>query len=272
MKAAPDSRSVAHGGWRSALLLAVVALAGATGAGSLDAQAAPVVLSGQVVDEQSREAIPNVPLVIFPGRRAVLADAEGRFRVRLRPGDYVVTTSHLGYGDRQLAVAVTPETSEPLVVALTPEPHLLEAVRVTVDRFARRRHMTAMSSQVLDRARLVALGGGDVWHVVRGYAGLGSPVPCAGRGIRTGGGRVGDRAPWYTGGDSCIYRRGQVMAPRFFIDDRVAFSGADELAGYMTSDIHHVEVYGRGEMIRVYTMAYVERVVRGQERLYAHLW
>jgi hypothetical protein len=272
MKAAPDTRSTRNGGWRVALLLAVVALASGAGAGSLRAQAAPVVLSGQVVDERSREAIPNVPLVIFPGRRTVLADQEGRFRVRLRPGDYVVTTSHLGYGDRQLAVAVTPEASGPLLVELTPEPHLLEAVRVTVDRFARRRHMTAMSSQVLDRARLVTLGGGDVWHVIRGYAGLGSAVPCGGRDIRTAGGGLGQRSPWYSGGDSCIFRRGQVMAPRFFIDDRVAFAGADELAGYLTSDIHHVEVYGRGEMIRVYTMAYVERVARGQERLYAHLW
>jgi hypothetical protein len=263
----PDSRSVPSR--RGALLFAALAFATAAGAAPLASQGDPAVLSGQVVDEQTREAIPNVPVVIFPGRRTVQADQEGRFRVRLRPGDYVVATSHLGYGDRQLAVSVTPGLTEPLLVELTPEPHLLEAVRVTVDRFARRRHSVALSSQVIDRSRLTRTGGGDVWSAVRGYAGLGPGIACDSdfRSRASGAHRYA-----FAGSDGCIHRRGQVMAPRFFIDDRPAFAGSDELAGYLASEIHHVEVYARGEMIRVYTMGYVERVARGQERLFASVW
>jgi hypothetical protein len=241
------------------MLLAAFAMG--WGPGALDARAqAGVVLSGQVVDQQTGEAIPHVALVVLPGKREVLADAEGRFRVRLRPGDYVVSASHLGYGPRQVVVALAPETTDPVVIALAPEPHVLEAVRVTVNRFDRRRHMVAVSSQVLDRSRLLRSGGHDLWSAIRSYAGLGSPVPC---------GR--DRFGWATSGDGCINRRGQATAPRFYIDDRIAFAGADELAGYSTGDIHHVEVYARGEMIRVYTMGFVERVARGEQRLFSSL-
>jgi hypothetical protein len=66
---------------------------------------------------------------------------------------------------------------------------------------------------------------------------------------------------------SCIYSRGQAVRPEVYVDDRLAYGGLDELGGYGTSELHHVEIYGRGLMIRVYTKRYVNRIIRSGRRL-----
>lgn len=217
-----------------------------------------VTLAGTVVDAQSGEAVAGVLVEALPGERRAVTDAEGRFTLRLRAGRYTVRVSQLGYAAQEQAVSVQAEPPAPLAFALQPEPVVLQRLNVVLDRFAARRSMVAMSTRVLDRRRLALSGAHSMVDVVAGAA---VPVvPCR------SGGALSLRAGHGTG-VHCVQSRGQVIAPAVFIDDRAAFGGMDELTMYRPGEMHHVEIYGMGRMIRVYTLEYVEAVARGRRPL-----
>ena len=239
-----------------ALVLAALAAAPA----AAQQRAAPVTLSGTVVDAQSGHGIATVLVEVSPGERRAVTDAEGRFSLRLRPGDYVVRVSQMGYGAQERATTLRAGGTEPLVLALQPQPVVLERLEVVLDRFAARRNRVAMSSRVLDRARLARSGGESLAQVLGGAA---VPlVQCNAGGAWT---------LWLAAvtGNNCVYSRGQVVAPAVYVDDMPAFGGMDELATYSPVEAHHVEIYGMGRMIRVYTMAYVEDVAAARRPLHA---
>lgn len=225
-----------------------------------EAQQRPGVatVTGTVMDAQSGQGIAGVLVEVSPGPRTVVTDAEGRFALRLRAGGYLVRVSHLGYAEREQAVAVDAAGAEPLVLALEPQPVVLERLNVVLDRFAARRNTVAMSSRVLDRGYLVRSSGHSLVQVVASAA---VPlVPCS---SATSLGMLFAGA----GGTQCVYTRGEVVRPAVYIDDMPAFGGMDDLALYMPAEAHHVEVYGMGRMIRVYTMQYVEAVATGRRAL-----
>lgn len=236
--------------------LAAFALA-VLGSAPAAAQRHAVTVTGTVLDAQSGQAIAGALVQVSPGERRVVTDAEGRFRLRLRAGEYRLNASHLGYGDLQQAVAAQATDPPPLVFSLQPQPIVLERLNVVLDRLAARRGSVAMSARVLDRRQLAHAAGHSLVQVVANAA---VPlVPCG-----EGAGNM-----WFAGGTgmNCVYSRGRVVAPAVYIDDVYAFAGMDELALYAPSEAHTVEVYGMGRMIRVYTMDYVEAVATGRRPL-----
>ncbi|HYR09727.1 MAG TPA: carboxypeptidase regulatory-like domain-containing protein [Longimicrobium sp.] len=241
-------------------VLAALALAVAGSAPAAGQQRAGVVtVSGTVVDAQSGQGIAGVLVEATPGQRRAVTDAEGRFQLRLRAGGSLLQVSHLGYAAQQQTVAAQADVPEPLVFSLQPQPVVLERLHVVLDRFEARRNSVAMSSRVLDRRHLTRVGGHSL---VQAVASAAVPlVPCSEPGA------LNDL--WLTDGTSlsCVYSRGRVIAPAVYIDDMRAFGGMDELGLYSPSEAHHVEVYGMGRMIRVYTMDYVESVATGRRPL-----
>lgn len=217
-----------------------------------------VTVAGTVVDAQSGEPVAGVLVQALPGERRAVTDAEGRFTLRLRAGGYTVRVSQLGYAEQEQAVSVDAAAPAALAFALQPEPLVLERLNVVLDRFATRRNSVAMSTRVLDRRRLALSGAHSLVDVVAGAA---VPVvPCR------SGGALSLRAGHGTG-VHCVYNRGRVIAPAVFIDDRPAFGGMDELAMYGPGEMHHLEIYGMGRMIRAYTLEYVDAVARGRRPL-----
>lgn len=223
------------------------------------------VLRGEVVDEQTGARLSGVRVEVSPGRQTVATDAAGAFRVTLRAGrDYMLTLSRLGYEEQSMVVSVPAEGAlEAMAFAMTPEPLVLEAVEVLVDRFEDRRNRVPVSSYVVGRDRLARSGGSDMAQVVRSAAML-MTASCEGASTRSRFAAFGVSA---VPGSYCIRYRGDVVIPSVYIDDRRAFGGVDELAGYSPWDVHHVEVYQRGLVIRVYTLAYVDNLARGNRRL-----
>jgi hypothetical protein len=214
----------------------------------------PVVVTGQVVDAGTGQALAGVLVEAVPGSHTALTDAEGRFSLRLRAGDYLLHASRLGYAEGKRVVAVEGDSLGGLSFALAPQPLVLERVNVVLNRFESRRRTVPLASRVLDEQRLAHMGGFSVARVLESEAMM---VPCAGSSRLFAGGSQG----------SCIYSRGQTVRPEVYVDDRLAFGGMDELDVYGTSEVHHVEIYGRGLMIRVYTRSYVERIIRSGRRL-----
>lgn len=233
--------------------LAALALAMFAAAPAQAQRRAAVVVTGQVVDAGTGQALAGVLVEAAPGARTALTDAEGRFTLRLHAGDYLLHASRLGYAEGRRVVAVAGDSLGGLVFALAPQPLLLERVNVVLNRFESRRRTVPLASRVLDEQRLAHMGGSSVARVLESEAML---VPCAGSRSFAGGSQ-----------NSCIYSRGQTVRPEVYVDDRLAFGGMDELDVYGTSEVHHVEVYGRGLMIRVYTRSYVERIIRSGRRL-----
>lgn len=219
--------------------------------------AGAITVSGRVINQTSGVGLPGAMVQGYPSGPRAVTDSRGTFELRLRPGEYVLVASLLGYGDQRHAVAVTPGATEPLVFRLNPEPILLEGIRVISNQFESRRHSIPMSSRVVERDRLTRAAGENAWEFLLTWGGI-TPTQCP-RGARSL-------------GQSCVYRRGQEIVPTVYIDDRVAMGGVDALTAFTAGQLHHVEVYGRGMMIRIYTLEYVEAVARGQRRLPAALF
>jgi hypothetical protein len=223
------------------------------------------VLRGEVVDEQTGAPLSGVVVEVAPHGQKVATDEAGAFRLSVRAGrDYMLTFSRLGYEEQRTAVSIPAGGAlEPMTFAMTPEPLVLEAVEVLVDRFEDLRHRVPVSSYVLRRDYLARSGGSNLAQVVRSSAML-MTTSCAGASTRRSFAGFG-ASP--IPGMYCIRYRGDVVIPTVYIDDRPAFGGVDELATYSPWDVHHVEIYQRGLTISVYTMAYVDNLARGNRRL-----
>lgn len=226
-------------------------------------------VSGRVVDAQTGAGLAGAMVEVGPGGRADATDQTGAFELRLRPGrEYILVVTRLGYAEQEVAISLGPNaTAQTIDFALTPEPLVLEGVEVVVDRFEARRHTTTMSSFVLNRDRLARFGGGDLPHAVRSAAMI-MTTPCAsGYPPAAGWTRLASFRHEALGVDNCISYRGSIVPVSVYIDDRPVFGGFEALQGYSPSDMHHVEVYQRGAMVRVYTLAYVENLARTNRRL-----
>lgn len=87
------------------------------------------------------------------------------------------------------------------------------------------------------------------------YQFLRSNAPTAVEIIKSRGGVQLDRCP-RSSVEACI---GSV-SPIVYIDERRVYCGLQVLAGYPVRSIERIEVVGRGSMIRVYTIWFIERM------------
>jgi hypothetical protein len=214
-------------------------------------------VSGQVVDEHTGAGLRGAEVEARPSGRHTFTDEHGSFRLPLPPGDHVLVVTLLGYRDDQKVVTLTPDAATVLVFRLRPDPVLLEGIRVVADRFESRRHSIPLSSRVLDRERLVRSGGQNLAEFVLDWGGV-FRAECPGR-----------RGLVHQG---CVRRRGRVIQPTVYVDDQQAMGGVDQLMMFQPGQMHHVEIYGLGQMIRVYTVHYVEAVAEGKRRLSPLMW
>jgi hypothetical protein len=230
---------------RAPLALALTALTGLSTplAGQRQSNARFTTV-GVVTDLNSGTAVAGA-LVEFPAlRRQALTDANGRFSVSgMRAGRQNMVVSHLGY--KTMVREVTIAESELLVVNLEPDPVTLRGVEVQVDRLAMRRKSVAVSVNAFEHSELLRSAVFSVAEFIRSRMAM-QPCP-SGRGI-------------------CVRRRGQIIAPVVYIDERRAF-GLDELEAYPTYDIYLVETYDGGRMIRVYTTWFMQNLARNKATL-----
>jgi TonB-dependent starch-binding outer membrane protein SusC len=112
----------------AALLAAPAALAA-----QQQAEAAQTgALTGQVVNAQTGEPIPNAQIVVHGTTRGVLSGIDGRFRVgQLRPGNYRVEARSVGFRTRVETVNVAPSPTAEVTFQLPVSAVPLDEVVVT---------------------------------------------------------------------------------------------------------------------------------------------
>ena len=201
-----------------------------------------ITLVGAVVDAQSGAPIEGAVVRIDSGGRAVMTDSSGRFSYpEVAPGSVTIGVEQIGY-----QVAVHTRWAEPgalVRIGLKPDPLVLETLPVVVDRIRRRRYSKGIRVDALHRDDFPPQSM-QLLSAVRSRGGLWL-TPCR-------------HAATYW----CVYRRGRVISPSVWINDRYSFMGLDELEFYRTSDIYVVEIYRAGAAVRVYTDHYMQRQAR----------
>lgn len=213
----------------------------------------PIV--GVVVDATTGKPLSGA--VVHYGKREVVTDTAGRFRVeRVPDGPLTLSAEQLGFADRDLAITVA-EGMGPVTIPLAPDPVRLQAITVMTDRFRSRRNAVPISVQAYDRKTLLGSGEFNLRDFLEYRGGMMARI-CSGGEPSVGGGPFGAVFGWNAmgGGGLCVLSRGQWLEPQVWIDERPAFS--DELTSYSPAEIYLVEVYGRGRMIRAYTNWWVE--------------
>jgi len=86
-----------------------------------------------VVDDDTQEPIARVNLLFRhdEGTEGTSTDADGRFQIELRPGEYVAEISVLGYQSARRTVTVREGQSTSIRVALSPREYALNEVVVS---------------------------------------------------------------------------------------------------------------------------------------------
>lgn len=199
-------------------------------------------LIGQVVDSVTGRAVPGAAVTVSETGRYDITDEEGRFALEVPGGTVTLMVEQIGYAHLDQSVPAT-AASGPLLLELTPRPMVLEGLQVMTDRLARRRLATAMSVQTF-RAEELRHSGGNLYKA-----------------LRYGRGMIVSRCPRDSDVfDGCVYRRGRVVKSRLYIDDVPADGGLYELSVYSPAEIYAVEVYAGGQVVRVYTRFYMDRL------------
>ena len=133
---------------------------------------------------------------------------------------------------------------------LSPLPVMLDGLTVVADRLKLmetrlrfRRRAVAVSSRAFEQERLLRSPATNMVHFLSLEASV-SSVRCA----RTG--------------TLCVVRRGQTVEPTVYIDEALLIGGLDFLTTYMPHELHLVEVYSQGLVIRAYTHQFMERMAR----------
>jgi|SRR3954452_1472232 hypothetical protein len=218
-----------------ARILPVLAL---TLAAPLPAQRAAAVIRGRVVDASTGEAIPAAKLEL-PGRHAaVYTDHAGRFELpALAPGSYDLDVGQLGYYQQKLRIGVTRDDS--LVFRLAPHTVLLEELRVYGSRLAERAAHASIAGRAFDSERLKVARSGSILAFLQTDGGL-FVLPCSSR----------------EGPASCAQVRGMPEPVTVYVDGLPSLGGLDELRDIPAEEVFHVNLYGGGAVVEVFTKHY----------------
>ena len=219
--------------------LAIAILAGPLAAQRTGPGPLRVSATGVVVDYSTGTPL-NGAVIEFPAlRRQSTTDASGRFAIQeIRPGRHKMVVNQLGFRTHVREVDLV-EDGNLLLVPLEPDPVMLKGIEIQVDRLALRRRGLGRSVETFQRNALISSANASAEEFVRQSL---SMIPCGSR-------------------NACIRRRGQLVQPMIYIDERRAF-GLAELEAYPVHDIYLVESYDGGRMIRLYTNWFMARLAR----------
>ena len=210
-----------------------------------------IEVSGRVLDGTTGEPIPDAVVRLADNGPLAVSDSAGQFVLRgVTPGSHPWQISRIGYATWNEEVEAAEE--DEFTIRLLPQPEVLEGLVVVADRFRDRRASSGMSSQVIDRAEMVRAAAGDLHGFLQTR--LGVPLmACGGE----------DRE------ENCAMLRGRRLKITVYIDEERASGGLSQLRGLSPADVHSVELYDGGVMVRVYTEDFIRQVARGRATLLA---
>lgn len=218
-----------------------------------EARSVLVQLRGRVIDEQTRTPLEGAFVAQAGSMRGYMTDSLGFFVLEVAPGGggYPLTVEQLGYSTLEVTLGPTAH-GEFTTVKMRPSPIAVEGLQVLVDRFDRRRRFYSGSVRVMDQGRLLRFAG-TAYDVVRREVGF--MTACVG-----------------SSDELCTIRRGRRTQVELCTDEMPTYGATSALESYDSSELYLVEVYNRGQQVRVYTRWFVERALRGGRRLQPLEW
>lgn len=234
-----------------ALVGLVIAAVATTNLRAQQTGAETASIRGVVVDGATGQPLVGAYVGIAGRMTRVFTDDDGRFALDDLPaGPADLLVQQLGYEEFRETRTLEAGLTADLRIALVADPLILPRIEVYADRLKARRNALATSVRVFDARQLVASPAVNAMEFVQGRA-L-TPVRCPGYLLATG----------------CILRRGQVVAPRIFVDDVPYPPGLETLQLFDTFDVWFLEVLSSGAQVRLYTKAFAERLALGRERMF----
>jgi hypothetical protein len=217
-----------------------------------DVASDPVVLRGVVRDALTGMPLPGARVQLLGRRGGTLTDSLGFFSLgNVGVGYQELTVEQYGFEGIVAELVVGPGML-PIALELDPRPVMLDGISVVSDRLQQmherlrsRRRAVATATRAYELDRLTRSAAADMMEFLRLESGL-NLTACGGRRISS----------------LCLFRRGQWVEPRIFIDEVPAFGGMDQLASYRPHELYLVEVFGSGLQIRAYTHNFMERMAR----------
>lgn len=204
-----------------------------------------VSISGVVGDATSGRPVAGAAVRIPDIRQHTLTDEDGHFQISgIPPGTHEWSFKALGYSAWNETMAV--EDGEFLRIGLLPQPVVLKNIEVTVDRLQRRKS-SGVSVHAVTGAALRSIVAATAADAVR------SRVPYTQARCPAREGSPGADASL----ELCVRARGVLVRPRIYLDDKLAPRSIEALDAVSPSEIHTIEYYGGGTLIRVYTNHFV---------------
>jgi hypothetical protein len=241
---------------RAASLLAALPLFLCAGTAAAHAQARTLTLTGEVRDVATGEPIERAVVELTNLRRRTTTDAAGRFTLeRIPPGEHTWHVRGTGYVAWEETFPV--EADGDFVVGLMANVVQLDPLRVTVHRreaaLELRRNTSGMSVRSFDETALRRSAHATVALFLHDNSVL-RTVPCSRSTMQSLQNMDMGRPS-----DGCVIARGNIVSVSVFIDEQRVSDGLSALFGYSPHEIHSVEVYEGGRMVRVYTRWFVDR-------------
>lgn len=250
--------------------------------------AAPADVQGRVVDAASGAPVEGALVELRNlGRRAV-ADSSGRFTfARVPSGTHQWVISRVGYARWEESTEV--EDGDEFTIALLARPQVLEGITAVASQLQHRREVSGVAVRTLERTTLRMSAAPSAFEMVGDHLGI-KAVPCppdpnSGADERNNNRprrgneeapRRNDPGPNQRGTQpakndqndaACAWIRGALTRPVVYIDEQRANGGLGDLLNVRPQDLFILEAYSGGQMIRLITVPYAERVARGRADL-----
>ena len=261
-------------------------------------------VAGRVVDATTGEGVAGAVVYLPEIRRGAVTDPTGGFVLEAMPeGDFHWRITRVGYASWEDSSPLKNE--DWFTIRILPRPEVLRGITAVASAFDARRRRVNVSVRAVERADIIRAVASNASQVLESVGGV-DVVRCGGidvigsgtsnpRANRLDGTRrvmggtngrpesvnpvtgqpyaleqnitsqvTGAQLQAPASGEECLMVNGQMMRPTVYLDDQP--SGIAQLEGISPDELFLVEVYGRGEVVYVYTQRYVDQMARNRER------
>lgn len=121
-------------------------------------------VQGLILDNESKQPISDINISISGTNKGATSDLEGKFKLKLKPGNYRLLFSHIGYEPLEIDIKVP--VKKPLRVLLFPSPVQTPGIMVTSSRIPRDSTLTHYVMEARSLVNVPALAEPDPFRAV----------------------------------------------------------------------------------------------------------